>query len=478
MHVCTPGCATTCLLGRSASGCNHTHGLHAGASRPPPPPAPCPRSRSDEEEGGGAGASEDEEEGLDDQGELVRRWELCWRLWWRGWWGGASWRRWRGGACGGHCASALASARWPWCTARRSDDPPATTCPCPRSLPNPPLPTTYPSHPTPPNNPPRQAGLIGEARETARDGALRAELHRRWAQAQDDKEVQALMAGLKSGFRRRRGAGFLDDDVRWGQQGQRHGGRAAAAAAVCQSRAPGSACLPACLPTDHSHLPRGAHPPCAAQDDELAGRRRRARADGSDDEGGPGGDAELGWPSPGSDDEAEDEELLRRARQGQLLAEGAEADLDDGLPGGAGAGGSGGLGGSGGIPLDEGSQEVLGLLARCGSEPLLAGGAGGGSGPLPRAGSRLGPLASLGSDPSNSRLPPGGGLSRGPSFVGRQPTVQRGASSSALGVAGGRSFVFGRGEDSSSALPPVRCRRACQWAGGASWCSQLRRLCA
>lgn len=196
-------------------------------------------------------------------------------------------------------------------------------------------------------------------------------------------------------------------------------------------------------------LPPSPRPP--RQDDELAGRRRRARANGSDDESGAGGDADLAWPSPGSDEEAEDEELLRKARQGQLLAEGGDEP-----EGGAGSGGAGSQGG--GIPLDEGSQEVLGLLARCGSEPQpMLGGGGVGGGALQRAGSRLGPLASLGSDPSHSRLPPGAGLSRGPSFVGRQPAMQRGASSTAMGVAGGRSFVFGRGDDSSSALLPVRC---------------------
>ena len=196
-----------------------------------------------------------------------------------------------------------------------------------------------------------------------------------------------------------------------------------------------------------AHLCLPFHP---LQDDELAGRRRRARAEGDSEDEEAGGDEGLAWPSPGSDDEAEDEELLRRAKQGQLLAE-SQGLEEEGL----GSGGSGALAtsGSGGIPLDEGSQEVLGLLARCGSEPQL--GPGGGSGPLPR--SRLGPagasglLASFGSDPSNSRMPGGGGLSRGPSFVGRQPSVQRVASSSGLGV-GGRSFVFGR-DDSNSALP-------------------------
>lgn len=58
-----------------------------------------------------------------------------------------------------------------------------------------------------------QAGLIGAAKETAKDGRLRQQLHRQWAEQQDDKELQQLMAGLKNGFRRRRGGGFFDDEV-------------------------------------------------------------------------------------------------------------------------------------------------------------------------------------------------------------------------------------------------------------------------
>lgn len=214
---------------------------------------------------------------------------------------------------------------------------------------------------------------------------------------------------------------------------------------------PGHAPLCFCPAPSPTHLPTT---PTLEQEDEQGGRRRRTRADGSDDEGeGLGGDAELAWPSPGSDDEAEDEELLRRARTGQLLAESQGLEFEGDAEGGGG--GSGSLGSAGGIPLDEGSQEVLGLLARCGSEPQLGG--AGGSGPLPRIPSRLGPagpLASHGSDPSAARLP-SGGLTRGPSFVGRQPTVQRVGSSSAVGMGGGHSFVFGR-DDSNSALPGDR----------------------
>lgn len=224
--------------------------------------------------------------------------------------------------------------------------------------------------------------------------------------------------------------------------------------------------------------------PLPWQDDELAGRRRRARTDGDEDEGA--ADGSLPWPSPfdapaGSDDEAEDEELLRKAKEGLLLAESGE-----GLEDGAGSGRSGSAGGlsaggsgSGAIPLDEGSQEVLGLLlARSESEPQHgSGGVGGGGAGRSRfapVGAAAALLPTFGSDPSNSRLavlPGVGSQSRGPSFVGRQPTVVRGASSSNLG-AGGRSFVFAR-DDSQSTLPAdkvgsdtasVPCTSACAHA--------------
>lgn len=208
--------------------------------------------------------------------------------------------------------------------------------------------------------------------------------------------------------------------------------------------------------------------PLLVQDDEVAGRRRRAR--GVDDEDdGEAGEAVLPWPSPfgkaaGSDAEGEDEELLRRAKQGRLLADSQALDFE--LEGeGSGFGGSGG---SGSIPLDEGSQEVLGLLARSlASEPQMG---SAGSGPLLRsrfapAGGGAGPAPAItGSDPLNNRLPAssaGGGagapaLSRGPSFVGRQHTVQRMASSNGMG-GGSRSYVFGR-EDSNTAAPADKVR--------------------
>ena len=116
-------------------------------------------------------------------------------------------------------------------------------------------------------------------------------------------------------------------------------------------------------------------------------------------------------------------------------------------------------GSAGSIPLDQGSQEVLGLLMARGSASEQQQGSGGISGaPGGAARSRFapggsGPLPTFGSDPSNSRLPGGGGgLTRGPSFVGRQSSVQRVASSGGMG--GGRSYVFGRGDDSNSAAPP------------------------
>ena len=87
--------------------------------------------------------------------------------------------------------------------------------------------------------------------------------------------------------------------------------------------------------------PTTTHAPCPAlpchslvplQDDETAGRRRRMRMGEEDNEEEAGGGA-LPWPSPfegvgGSDDEAEDEELLRKAKEGQLLADSA-ADAGD-----------------------------------------------------------------------------------------------------------------------------------------------------
>jgi hypothetical protein len=41
---------------------------------------------------------------------------------------------------------------------------------------------------------------------------MRALLHRQWAEQQDSKELQQVMRGLKNGFGRRQGAGFLDGD--------------------------------------------------------------------------------------------------------------------------------------------------------------------------------------------------------------------------------------------------------------------------
>ena len=59
-----------------------------------------------------------------------------------------------------------------------------------------------------------QADLIGTAKETGADLRKREQLHRQWAEQRDAKELQQVLRGLKNGFRRRRGAGFMDDEVR------------------------------------------------------------------------------------------------------------------------------------------------------------------------------------------------------------------------------------------------------------------------
>ena len=355
-----------------------------------------------------------------------------------------------------------------------------------------------------------QADLIGKGKETATDRKMRQLLHRQWADAQDDKELAQVMRGLKNGFRRRHGAGFLDDDVSRLLAGVCCGDvrlwcstvvwrcAVATAALLCRNQAlpclrlTAFHCMYLCHEQQHTLQLLPAAPTCllCLQEDEMGGRRRRARIDGEEE--GEGGAAGL-WPSPfgdvaGSDDEAEDEDLLRKAKQGLLLAESQE------LLGGGGGGSLGRGGGSGGIPLDEGSQEVLGLLARSsgGGSELQ----GGGSGPLPR--SRFAPpgaLATFGSDPSNSRLPAGpgagpvsaapgaSGVSRGPSFVGRQPTVQRMASNNGLGGGGGRSFVFGRDDSNGACVPDkVRGRGACPvlrpaWLAPAAGATANHHLC-
>ena len=94
------------------------------------------------------------------------------------------------------------------------------------------------------------------------------------------------------------------------------------------------------------------------------------------------------------------------------------------------------------MPLDENSQEVLSLLARSASEPVV---------PALPPRSRFAPPGLLGSEPQGGAGAGASRLGRGPSFVGRQPTVQRLHSGGMAGV-GSRSFVFGR-DDSQSGLP-------------------------
>ena len=166
-------------------------------------------------------------------------------------------------------------------------------------------------------------------------------------------------------------------------------------------------------------------------DDELHGRLRRAR-DGDDDFGldisgafaFPSGFG-LGGGGGGADDdeECEDEEMLNKARQQRILAGSQAAESQGGGPA---------------IPLDEDSQAVLGLLARSASESQQ----GLGSGPMCPPPSRF--SRDLGHSLKRS----------GPSFVGRQSTVVRNQSAGGLGLGGGRSFVFGRSENSNSAIAP------------------------
>ena len=164
----------------------------------------CPLSRSDEEEGG-AGASEDEDDDVDDQGELVSVWVGERGLWLYGWMALVQGRVMvvvLAGCC--CCAAATAYLVHVVLAAAMQH----LVVACPSHLPHQPSPsaTSTPRHLP-------QADLIGNGKETAKDGKMRLLLHRQWAEAQDDKELQQVMRGLKNGFRRRRGAGFLDDEV-------------------------------------------------------------------------------------------------------------------------------------------------------------------------------------------------------------------------------------------------------------------------
>ena len=56
-----------------------------------------------------------------------------------------------------------------------------------------------------------QADLIGTEREGKRDEKMRASLHAAWLEQQDSARVEALLHGVKNGFRRKRSA--LDDEA-------------------------------------------------------------------------------------------------------------------------------------------------------------------------------------------------------------------------------------------------------------------------
>lgn len=215
-----------------------------------------------------------------------------------------------------------------------------------------------------------QADLIAtDAKESGQELAVKESLHRKWEEQREAKELQKVLRGLEQGFRGHRVGGGLDDG-----------------------------------------------------EDELDGRRRRARADDGDDEVNL---AALKWPAgwgpytgtgggggEGDEEECDDEEMLHRAKQQRLLT-GSQR---------------GGLLSPGAMPLDEDSQAVLGLLARSlpGSQqdcPLL-----------------------LGSDPGPSL--------RAPSFLGRQPAMPRGGNGGGgANLGSGKSFVFGQRDASNSALP-------------------------
>ena len=274
------------------------------------------------------------------------------------------------------------------------------------------------------------ADLITDEKTKAKDMRVTEEYHVQWARQQEAKDLQKVLRGLENGFRRRRFGG-LDDG-----------------------------------------------------DEELGGRWRRARFGDDDDDlnagagflgafefpSGFGGGA---WAQGDDDEKYDDEEVLNKARRQRLLA-GSQTQEGGGSP----------------IALDEDSQQVLGLLARSASEsqqqqhPMLlhagsggGGGVGGGNGttwfsglglpPHPRGGAAGsgggGSTTATGAPTNGARLIMGAEIhltsTKGCSFVGRQKkkattkTVR--TQSAALGLSnGGRSFVFGRSENSNSALPP------------------------
>ncbi|KAL4543808.1 hypothetical protein Ndes2437B_g01620 [Nannochloris sp. 'desiccata'] len=140
----------------------------------------------------------------------------------------------------------------------------------------------------------------------------------------------------------------------------------------------------------------------------------------------------FGAGNGGQDDEeeCEDEAMLNQARRQKILA-GSQNNTN--FPGA--------------IPLDDDSQAVLGLLARSASESQ--GGAGAGWMAPPAA-----PPSRLALELRGLNPDLGKSLKRGPSFVGRQSTVVRTQNGGGMGLGSGRSFVFGRSENSNSALVP------------------------
>jgi hypothetical protein len=120
--------------------------------------------------------------------------------------------------------------------------------------------------------------------------------------------------------------------------------------------------------------------------------------------------------------------MLRQAKQQRLLSE--SRGPSQGSPGG--------------VPLDDDSQAVLGMLVRSMSESQHGAAQAVGHAPV-----------LLGSEPTASLL-------RAPSFLGRQPSVAR--STGALGLGGGRSYVFGQRDGSNSAAVPEVSAHGC-WRG-------------
>ena len=57
-----------------------------------------------------------------------------------------------------------------------------------------------------------QADLIGAEQDGKRDEKMRAKLHAAWLEQQDTARVEALLHGVKNGFRKKHSA--LDDEAR------------------------------------------------------------------------------------------------------------------------------------------------------------------------------------------------------------------------------------------------------------------------